>query len=470
VSLRGRLTATSVLIVGAILATGAIVCFLVMRGELRGQVDRSLRDQAQLIRSTPAAATNRRRALDRLPQSSRRSGAPAPYVQFVSASGDTTRPGRGDLRLPVDSTDLAVAGGLSSQVLRDRRLQGTHLRVITIPLRGRGALQIGRSLVSVDQTLSRLRLVLVILVIGGIALAAALGRLLSRRVIAPITALTQATEHIEATGDLGRRVHTDRSDEVGRLASRFNAMLDRVQLTHDALEESTASQRQLVADASHELRTPVAGLRTNIEVLLASRQADDDSKALLADLVQQTDELSSVVSDLIELARGDQPPDHVVELDLGAIADEALARAARHAPRLHFVAQVEPWPMLGSPERLGRAVNNLLDNAAKFSPEGSTVELRVGGGELSVRDHGLGVPAEELPHIFDRFFRARSASQLQGSGLGLAIVKQAVEAHGGTVQALAGEGGGLVVRMRFPGDGPAHDARSARLLGDAHSV
>jgi two-component system sensor histidine kinase MprB len=469
VSLRGRLTVTSALIVGAILTVGAIVCFWVMRNELRGQVDDSLRAQAQLIRTAPAVRPiDAKSFLERIPQPSTRSGGPAPYVQFVSPSGHTTRSVGGDLQLPVDAQDLDVARGRQFQALRDRDVKGTHLRIITIQLRNMGALQLGRSLVSVDHILSRLRLALAILVFGGIVLATVLSRLFSRRVIAPISALTEATEHIEATGDLGRRVHTDRADEVGRLASRFNAMLERVQQIQDALEASTAAQRQLVADASHELRTPVAGLRTNIEVLLASRGTnDDDREALLADLVQQTEELSSVVSDLIELARGDQPPDHAVELDLGAIAEEALTRARRHAPHLDFHAQIEPWPMVGSPERLGRAVNNLLDNAAKFSTEGSTIELRAGGGELSVRDHGPGVAAEELPYLFDRFYRARSTNHLHGSGLGLAIVKQVVDAHGGTVQALPAEDGGLLVRVRFPSVASEEDARSSRPLGDA---
>lgn len=461
------MTATSVLIVGAILTVAAVVCFLVMRSELRGQIDDSLRTQAQLLQAQPTGSIGTKRIPGPIPQPSKRSGAPVPYVQFVAANGDRTRPVRSDLALPVDARDLAIARGSSTQMLRDRDVQGTHLRVITIPLKGSGAVQLGRSLQSVDHVLSRLRLVLAILVIGGIALAAALSRVLSRRVIAPITALTDATEHIEATGDLGRRVHTDRSDEVGILAARFNAMLDRVQQTQTALETSTSAQRQLVADASHELRTPVAGLRTNIEVLLArSEVAGAERPAILADLIQQTDELSAVVSDLIELARGDHRPDHAVELDLAAIAEEAVARARLHSPQLHFVADVEPSPMLGSPERLGRAVNNLLDNAAKFSPEGSTVELCVGGGKLSVRDHGPGVPAEELPHIFDRFFRARGTSDLQGSGLGLAIVKQAAEAHGGTVQALAGKGGGLLVQMQFPPGGFADDAEPALPLSD----
>ncbi|MGZ8726201.1 MAG: ATP-binding protein [Aeromicrobium sp.] len=454
----------SALIVGVILAVGSIACFWIMRNELRGQVDESLRAQAQLVRAAPLNGLNQGRGLPRrIPQPPKRSGGAAPFVQFVSVSGRATRLDRTDPRLPIDTQDLAVARGDRSQTLRDIHTQDLHLRVMTVSTRNDGAVQLGRSLASVDHALSRLRLALATLVIGGVVLAVLLSRLFSRRAIAPIRSLTDATEHIESTGDLTRRVETDRDDEVGRLAFRFNAMLERLQMTQAALETSTAVQRQLVADASHELRTPVTGLRMNIEVLMANREiGDGDRTALLADLNEQAEELSGVVSDLIELARGDQPADYFEELDLGAIAAESLVRARRHRPDLEFRSQIEPSWLLGSPERLGRAINNLLDNAAKFSPEGATVELSVGNGQLSVRDQGPGVPDEDMPHIFDRFFRARNAGQLSGSGLGLAIVKQTVDAHGGVVEALPSGDGGLLIRARFPTADPDGDGARAK--------
>jgi two-component system sensor histidine kinase MprB len=472
VSLRGRLTVMSAFIVGTILATGALICFLVMRGELRSQIDDSLRTQAAIVQSPRFVRRAASETLpERLPVPPRRAGAVTPYTQFVGRDGRVRRPRRDELRLPVTAADRAVARGDRAQVLNDRHAEGVHVRVITVPIKGLGAVQFGRSLESVDSAVARLRLVLLVLVGGGTALALVASRLFSRSAIAPIRQLTDATSHIEATGDLGRRVDTERKDEVGRLAHSFNAMLDRLQTAQVALESSTAAQRQLVADASHELRTPVASLRTNVEVLLASDHiGGEDRDALLHDVVEQTEELSNVVSDLIELARGDQPPDHTEELDLGAIAGEALTRARRHAPGLEFRGEIAPWPMQGSPERLGRAVNNLLDNAAKFSPPGSVVELVAADGVLSVRDHGPGVPADELPQIFDRFFRARGTGQVNGSGLGLAIVRQAVEAHGGAVEASAAAGGGLLVKMLFsPGaaevgslDGGTRGFRSRR--------
>jgi len=228
-------------------------------------------------------------------------------------------------------------------------------------------------------------------------------------------------------------------------------MLETVQTTQEALGDSLTAQRQLIADASHELRTPVASLRTNIEVLLLNREiGEDDRRALMADVVEQTEELSAIVSDLIELARGDQPEQHVEDLDLADIAHAALERARRHAPGRAFDDTIEPWPLTGTPERLGRAVNNVLDNAAKFSPPGSAIRVSLRGGVLEVADHGPGVPAADLTHIFDRFHRAGNAGERQGSGLGLAIVRQVVEAHGGSAEAEPAPGGGLLVRLRFP--------------------
>jgi two-component system, OmpR family, sensor histidine kinase MprB len=447
VSLRARLTLMSALIVGVILAAASVICFIVIRSELRGQVDDQLRSQARLVRDAPFDNISSRR----LPAPPRRTGGGAPFVQLLSPTGRATQPLDENLTLPVNAADRAVAAGTRSSEIRDERADGIHLRVLTVRLSPRGALQLARSLESVDAVLSRLRLVLAVLVLGGTVVAAVLSRLSSRPVIAPITSLTDTAAHIEATGDLGRRIQDGGRDEVGRMASSFNAMLQRVQLSQDALEQSTRTQRQLVADASHELRTPITSLRTNVEVLRAEAVLDDEQRrALLSDIVDQTDELTSLVGDLIELARGDEPQGDAEDVNLAAIVRESLTRMQRHAPDIPVREDLEPWPMSGSRERLARAVNNILDNAAKFTPPEMKVEVELHGGRLSVRDHGPGVPADDLPHIFDRFFRARNAYEYSGSGLGLAIAKQVVEAHGGEATAQLADGGGLIVTLRFP--------------------
>jgi two-component system sensor histidine kinase MprB len=276
-----------------------------------------------------------------------------------------------------------------------------------------------------------------------------------------------ATSHIQATGDLSLRVDDARSDEVGRLASSFNAMLDQIQAARDALADSTTAQRQLVADASHELRTPVAGLRTNLEVLLSGGIRPADREALMADAVGEIDELTAIVSDLIELARGDAHVAESIDLDLADIVREALARLQLHARDRRVQAEVEPWPMIGSPERLGRAVNNLLDNAVKFGTPDTTIVVSLRGGVLRVRNEGRSVAPDDLPHIFDRFHRGRCTSTLPGSGLGLAIVRQVAESHGGSVSARAGARGGLEVTLRLPG---APGSREVRRYGVETSV
>jgi two-component system sensor histidine kinase MprB len=290
-----------------------------------------------------------------------------------------------------------------------------------------------------------------VLAAAGIALAAFLGRLAGRGLVAPIREVADAAEHVGDTDDLGRRLVVRSDDEVGQLAQRFNAMLDRLETGRAELDASVRAQRQLVADASHELRTPITSLRTNVEVLLEEDRLDAGSRArLLDDVREQTEELGALVGDLIELARGDQPLDEPQDVRVDDLAQEAVARARRHAPGIAFVLDAEPVGMDGDPERLGRALNNLLDNAARHSPAGGTVEICVRPGAITVRDHGTGVDPRDLPHLFDRFFRGRSSRGRQGTGLGLAIVRQAAEAHGGTAEAANAEGGGARFTLRLP--------------------
>ena len=236
------------------------------------------------------------------------------------------------------------------------------------------------------------------------------------------------------------------------MAQRFNAMLDRLQASRDALAASAAAQRQLVADASHELRTPVTSLRTNIEVLLAGgATAEADRRALLEDVREQAEELGLLINDVIELARGDQPLGaDVEELRLDEVVAEAVERARRHAPRVRFALSAEPVVLAGAGDRLGRAVANLLANAAGHSAPGGVVEVALRGGVLEVRDHGPGVPDDDKPLIFDRFYRGATSRGRPGSGLGLAIVRQVAEAHGGEVQVADAAGGGALFRLRLP--------------------
>jgi two-component system sensor histidine kinase MprB len=427
----------SALAVGVTVALASLVCYLAMRAELRAQVDGPLRAQGERI------AHLGEQIGQRLPGPPRGSGGPAEFSQVVAPSGEV-RDRFGGLSLAVAPGDRAAALDGGHPFLSDRTADGVHLRVLTVPIQGRGAVQIARSLEGVDNVLARLRFVLVALVVLGTAFAAAIARLFSRPVMQPITDLTRTAEHIEATGDLGRRMGARGTDEVGRMAERFDAMLDRVQA-------SQVAQRRLVADASHELRTPVTSLRTNMEVLLAGAELEEgERRALLRDMVGQSEELSALVGDLIELARGDEGDPPVEEIAFDDLVAEAVERARRHAPAVRFRTALEPCTIRGVPDRLGRAVNNVLDNAARHSPSGGVVEVGLRDGTLSVRDHGPGVAADELPLLFDRFFRGAGARERHGSGLGLAIVRQVVESHGGAVEAANAQDGGLIVTLTLP--------------------
>jgi len=314
------------------------------------------------------------------------------------------------------------------------------------------AVQLARPLQSVDRVLTHMRLILVLLCAGGIALAAALGRVAARRVLAPLAEVAGTAQYIGETDDLSHRIKIHAEDEVGQLARRFNAMLERLQGSRAALDESVRAQRQLVADASHELRTPITSLRTNIEVLLAGEElAPEERRRLLTDVVEQSEELSALVGDLIDLARGDLVAESTEDVRLDRVVEESVVRARRNAPPgIEFQIVSEPVIVEGDAERLARAVNNLLDNASRHSPPVGRVEVVVDRTGVRVRDHGEGVPAQDLPHVFDRFFRGSNRRGTQGSGLGLAIVRQVAEQHRGSVSVENAPDGGAVFSLRLP--------------------
>jgi len=265
--------------------------------------------------------------------------------------------------------------------------------------------------------------------------------------------LTAAVRRVTETQDLGERIDEGGRDEIGSLARSFNSMLAVLDDTVHRLDESARQQRRLVADASHELRTPVTSLRTNIEVLeRADELPPGERTRLIADVVEQLEELSGLINDLIELAREDEHIDIREDVRLDILVAEAIERARLHAPHARFQAELEPTLVSGVPARLDRAVNNLLDNAVKFAGVEAPIEVRLHDGELEVRDHGPGIAPDELPHVFDRFFRGARSRALPGSGLGLAIVRQVAELHAGSVTADPAPGGGTVVRMRVPAE------------------
>jgi two-component system sensor histidine kinase MprB len=452
VALRKRVGVAAGVAVGLAVLLAVLTSYFVVRSQLLGQVDDSLRSEAAAVAETH----NINAILSNLaiPPSA---GGPAPYVQLVTPEG--VRVLQGYLQLPVTAATQRAVRGQGANFMSNVTVGHSDLRVMTIPVTFPGyqtaALQIARPLDSEEHILAHLRIILLLVLIGGIALAVLLGRLAAERVLSPLAEVTQTAELIARTDDLSARLRVHADDEVGQLATRFNTMLERLQHSRAQLDASVHAQRQLVADASHELRTPVTSLRTNVELLLASERLDpEEQRRMLADVVEQSEELTALVHDLIDLARGDLPDEAIDDVRLDHVVEDALARARRNFPHARFEAQLQPVGIEGAPDRLHRAVNNLLDNAARHSPDGGLIEVRVDREGVIVRDHGSGIDPRDLPHVFDRFYRGENSRGRQGSGLGLAIVRQVTEQHGGRAEAANAPGGGAVFTLRLPAHAP----------------
>jgi two-component system sensor histidine kinase MprB len=336
------------------------------------------------------------------------------------------------------------------------------------------ALELAQPLSGVTSVLQTLRWMLALVFLLVVGLAALLARMATRRVMRPLAEVTATAQLIGETDDLSQRIAVHEDDEVGQLAARFNEMLERLERSRAELDASVTTQRQLVADASHELRTPVTSLRTNIEVLLSGAELDEEDRTqLLTDVVEQSEELSNLVSDLIEVARGDMPPTNVEDIRLDRLTEDALDRARRNAPQVRFNEDMQPMTVQGNPERLMRAINNLLDNAALHAGHGGPIDVRVDATGVTVRDHGDGIAESDLPYVFDRFYRGANSRSRQGSGLGLAIVRQAAEQHGGGITAANAPDGGAVFTLALPAspvkgsDQRADDPDSGLLWSDA---
>ncbi|MEV4742368.1 HAMP domain-containing sensor histidine kinase [Streptomyces sp. NPDC049555] len=448
--LRARLALVTTAAV-AVVALGVLAAaYVVIRYELVRQLDLQLRQQAQLI-----AQQSRGSGPGVLGDQCTWRAAPA-CAQVVGADPAALGTGpHGGLLLPVTGATRRVAAGTLGPYYSDITHDGRPMRMLTTPLPGRTgqALQVAARSDSVDQGVRQAGLLLGAVGGAGVLLAAGLGYAASRTSLRPVTRLTATAERIAATRDAAHRIELDpyearRGDEITRLATSFNTMLGE-------LEEAVAAQRRLVADASHELRTPLTALRTNAELLARAERLSPAQRTRAADaLGRQLREVTGMVGDLIELARDEEPQPLVEQVRLDRLAERCVADARGHWPATLFTADVAPVTVAGVPARLARLLGNLLDNAAKFSPAGATVEVELrrtqGSACLTVRDHGPGITPEDLPHVFDRFYRSRQARALPGSGLGLAMARQIARAHGAQLTAEHAPGGGALFRLSIP--------------------
>jgi two-component system sensor histidine kinase MprB len=394
----------------AVTVTGAsIALWIVAKHELFAQVDSSLETQAALALQGGHEGP--------FGQSAIRYNLITPSGQFAHE----------DLRLPVTKAQRQVASGDRASFAYSTRVGKYHIRVFAGALPA-GAVIVFQDLQPTDRALDRIRFWILLIGSIGIALAAALAAFVAAAALRPVRRLTAAAESVATTGRLTERVQAAGGDELGRLASRFNEMLA-------ALERSVGAQRRLVADASHELRTPLTAARTNVDLLREGKLPEGEAQHALDEASVELDALTRLVSDLVELARGEERQLRLEDVQLDDLVASVVERAQARAPQVRFVTALSPTLVTADPVLLERAVSNLLDNAVKYSPDGAPIEVSVRGGEVVVADHGPGIADEDLPRVFDRFYRAATARSKPGAGLGLAIVREAAEAHGGTASA-----------------------------------
>lgn len=444
-SVRRRLVLLSAAATAVAVVGSAVAVYVIVRDQLHDQVADQLRARAAIHAARGYANIRQLRPLEgpRVPE-------PPTLARLISAEGRILAARYPRLRYPVTRAAREVAAGERRSAVDNLRFEGDHLHVLTVGAGPRRALQLAQSLRSVDETLDRLLLVLLGVTGAGVVVAPLVGLLVAGGGLRPVLRLTRAAEQITETGDLEYRIEARGRDELATLAASFNAMLDRLAGMVDAVERARRAQRQLVADASHELRTPLSSLRANVELLALGHADGPDRDALVSDILEQLDALTMLVSQLIELAREElrEPERSPVALD--EVVDDTLRRMRQNYPELEFSADLEPTRLLGTRDSLARAVTNLVDNAAKWSPAGGVVEVSLRDGTFQVRDHGPGIDDADLPRVFERFFRGVGARDRPGSGLGLAIVAQVVSAHGGEVRADRAPGGGALLTARFP--------------------
>jgi two-component system, OmpR family, sensor histidine kinase MprB len=416
----------------------AVVSYFAVSNRLHDQTDDSVRADATRLAKLP----NPEIALPYfdLPTPNARD-----YLRVTSADGSSKVPQNQPIAIPPNRDDVAIARGVRRFELRDADVNGRHLRIASAAGRNGRSVQFAQDVDDVDDTITDLRTTL--LIVGGlsICLAALLALFVARASLRPVARLTRAAERMATTQDLAATIDVRRRDELGRLASSLNAMLA-------ALDMSREQQRELIRDASHELQTPLTSLRTNVEVL-AGRPSmpEDERRRLLADVSQQVAELTALMDNLVELARDtDTPTEETTEIDLDRLVTAAVDRARLRAPDVTIELDLEPARMEGRRQQLERAIVNVLDNACKWSAPGERVEVGLHDGTLTVRDHGPGIDAEDLPRVFDRFYRAPAARAMPGSGLGLAIVRRVIDGHGGSIVVESPPGAGTTVRIHLP--------------------
>jgi two-component system sensor histidine kinase MprB len=442
-SLASRVTVLTTLAVGLAVSAVAFAAYATVRAQAVGALDESLRTRAYA-----ATKTDTLDALAHQQIPSWALGAANLNIIFINvATSPPTLVGFGSSSsFNVGSHELDVARGAQASSARTVWSRGQRWRMVAVSAGDGQALVLAQSMESTDRMLDRLGLVMLLFGVAGMITAGLAGWAVARNGLRPVRRLTASVEDIARTQRLDP-IPIEGSDEVARLAQSFNEMLH-------ALSASQHRQRQLVADAGHELRTPLTSLRTNLDLLVqadASTGLSAESRTeLLDDVRAQIGEMTTLIGDLVELAR-DEPVSPTVEpVELTAVLGQAVARVRRRAD-VEYVVRASPWWVTGDAAALERAITNLLDNAAKWSPDGGVVTVTLESGTLTVTDQGPGISPEDLPHVFERFYRSAESRGMPGSGLGLSIVRSVAQRHGGSVRVGSAPGSGATIELSIPG-------------------
>ncbi|WP_235681400.1 HAMP domain-containing sensor histidine kinase [Tomitella gaofuii] len=454
VSLRGRVTALATTVAVVLVAAMAVSTYFVVRSALYTSVDTQLRARAATFVDSSALALDPSFVLTLA-----RAFTSDISVALIYPDGSVYAPGP---RIPIGGPEVAVASGHDQSSLRTAGGQ----RILAERSQSGVTLVLSQRLAPTQRVLDRLALVLGIVGGIGVVVAAAAGTAVGRTGLRPVSRLTAAAERVARTDDL-TPIPVSGNDELARLTMSFNAMLR-------ALADSRERQSRLVADAGHELKTPLTSLRTNAELLIAAGRPGapalppGETEAIRDDVLAQIEELSTLVADLVDLAREDSPETVRQRIDLREVLDGALDRVQRRRSDVQFEVWAVSWFVYGDAGGFGRAVLNILDNAAKWSPPGEKVHValrQVGPhlAELTVADAGPGIPEQDRQLVFERFYRSDTARSMPGSGLGLAIVRQVVVKHGGVITADVSDRGGALIRIALPGEPASAPAATPRV-------
>ena len=434
------ITSTIVLAIAVAVGLGA---YGIASTQLHDQIDKSLQSRAVRLAELLDAPSFRPGEMFGREVRDEILGTELDAITQIDIPGTGPIGRQGNPVIPSTSADVALSTAGTGFRYSSLTANSVNYRILTIATPDGTLVRVGKDTAIVDKSLGAMRTWFPVLALLSAFIAAVIGWLFASRVSRPIETLANTADSIARTQDLDRHIEVSGKDEVAKLATSFNTMLE-------ALRGSLTRQRQLVQDASHELRTPLTSLRANTELLERATLSEADKASILSDMRAEVDELSALSAELSALATDQRSTEELSTTDLAEIAEDIATRASRRTTSVVTVHTTNDTVVSARPQQLERAISNMVDNAVKFSDANSDIEIHVGARRIEVRDHGPGISDADKAHVFDRFYRAASTRSMPGSGLGLAIVAQFAHDHGATVYVLDNPGGGAIVGLQFP--------------------